>query len=54
MAQTLGADTMVMGALSRRAWRRFIIGSTAESVLERLPCDAMIIKPPDFAALLPF
>ena len=53
MTETLGADVIVMGALSRRAWRRFIIGSTAESVLERLPCDAMVVKPPDFSSLLP-
>jgi universal stress protein E len=53
MTETLRADVILMGALSRRAWRRLITGSTAESVLERLPCDAMIIKPPDFASLLP-
>ena len=54
MAEQLHADMVVMGALSRRSWRRSIIGSTAEMVLERLPCDALIVKPPDFASLLPF
>ena len=52
MTEMLHADLILLGALSRRAWRRLIIGSTAESVLERLSCDAMIIKPPDFAGLL--
>lgn len=34
--------------------RRAFIGSTAEDVLEKLPCDALIVKTPDFAAELPF
>ena len=34
--------------------RRVFIGSTAEDVLERLPCDALIVRPPDFADDLPF
>jgi universal stress protein E len=43
---------MVMGALSRRGLKRAFIGSTAEDVLEHLPCDALIVKPPDFAEAL--
>ncbi|HKE92977.1 MAG TPA: universal stress protein [Povalibacter sp.] len=51
-ARELRADVMVMGALSRRGLKRVFIGSTAEDVLERLPCDALIIKPPDFSEAL--
>lgn len=54
LAGTLRADIMTMGAISRSGLQRAFIGSTAEEVLERLPCDALIVKPPDFAALLPF
>jgi universal stress protein E len=54
MAGTLHADVLAMGVLSRSALRRALIGGTAEHVLERLPCDALVIKPPDFASLLPF
>jgi nucleotide-binding universal stress UspA family protein len=34
--------------------RRVFIGSTAERVLEYLPCDVLVVKSPDFAASLPF
>jgi universal stress protein E len=54
MAQVLDADIMAMGAISRSGLKRVFIGSTAEDVLERLPCDALIVKTPDFAELLPF
>lgn len=47
------ADILTMGAISRSGLRRAFIGSTAEDVLERLPCDALIVKPLDFAAMLP-
>jgi universal stress protein E len=54
LAEKLHADVVVMGAISRRGMKRIFIGSTAEAVLERLPCDALIVKPPDFADVLPF
>lgn len=38
-------DIVVMGAVSRRAIHRIFIGSTAERLLERLPCDLLIVKP---------
>ena len=42
------ADFVVMGAVARRGLERLFIGSTAERVLDRLPCDLVIIKPLDF------
>jgi universal stress protein E len=53
-ASEIRADIVVMGAISRSGLRRVFIGSTAEDVLERLPCDALIVRPPDFAHDLPF
>lgn len=53
-AQAIRADMMVLGAISRSGLKRAFIGSTAEDVLEKLPCDALIIKTPNFAELLPF
>ena len=44
-AQQHAADFVVMGAVSRRGLKRLFIGSTAERVLDRLPCDVVIIKP---------
>ena len=44
MAETLPADLVVMGAVSRSVLQRLFIGSTAEEVLDRLPCDVLIVK----------
>lgn len=54
MTAELEADVLVMGAISRRGVQKVFVGSTAERVLERLPCDVLIVKSPDFAANLPF
>ncbi|HEY0939442.1 MAG TPA: universal stress protein [Steroidobacter sp.] len=48
-AARVNADVMTMGAIARSGLKRVFIGSTAEDVLERLPCDALIVKPPQFA-----
>jgi len=40
------ADIVVMGALARGTDARPDIGRTAESVLESLPCDVLVIKSP--------
>jgi universal stress protein E len=53
LAQQCKIDVMVMGAVSRSALKRILIGSTAETVLEHLPCDLMVVKGPNFADLLP-
>ena len=39
------ADVIVIGASSHGRWHRMIVGSTASSVLESLPCDILIIRP---------
>lgn len=54
LANEVRADLVVMGAISRSGLKRVFVGSTAEAVLETLPCDALIVKPPDFADALPF
>jgi universal stress protein E len=53
-AESLNIDIVVMGAISRTALKRILIGSTAERTLDRLPCDVLVVKPLDFAADLPF
>jgi universal stress protein E len=35
---------MTMGAIARSGLKRIFVGSTAEDVLERLPCDALVVK----------
>jgi universal stress protein E len=53
LAAQLNVDLLVMGAVSRSGLERIFIGSTAEQVLEALPCDVLVLKSPDFAAALP-
>jgi len=48
----LKASIVVMGAVSRTGVRRLLIGSTAERVLDTLPCDVLIIKPANFKAAI--
>lgn len=48
------ASLLVMGAISRSRLQEFFIGSTAERVLDRLPCDVLVVKPQDFTERLPF
>jgi universal stress protein E len=43
---------VVMGAISRSGVRRFLFGNTAEYLLDSLPCDLLIVKPPKFSAPL--
>lgn len=52
-AQTLGADIVVMGALSRSGLKRLFIGNTAEAVLDALPCDVLVLKPGRFETKVP-
>ncbi len=54
VAAEFHADLVVMGAIARSGLKHVFIGSTAERVLEALPCDTLVIKPIDFAKSLPF
>lgn len=46
--QETGADLVVMGAIARNPFGRIFLGSTAERVLDRLPCDLLVVKPEAF------
>lgn len=48
VARDTHASLVVMGAVSRSALRRIFIGSTAESVLDELKCDVLVVKPRGF------
>jgi universal stress protein E len=54
VAESLGASVLVMGAVSRSRLQELFLGSTAERVLERVGCDVIVVKPPDFKEKLPF
>ncbi len=46
VAKDDAVDLVVMGAVSRSRLRRWLVGSTAERVLDRLDCDVLIVRPP--------
>jgi universal stress protein E len=48
LARKLRCDLVVMGAISRSGFKRLAIGNTAERLLDDLPCDLLIVKPPAF------
>lgn len=45
VAKAVGADVIVMGAVSRSGIKRLLIGNTAERVLNSIPCDVLVVKP---------
>jgi universal stress protein E len=48
VARKLGANVVVMGAVSRSGLKRVFIGNTAERILDALPCDVLVVKPTHF------
>lgn len=48
VARKVGADVVVMGAVSRSGIKRLLIGNTAERVLGSIPCDVLVVKPAHF------
>lgn len=53
-AEAEHAAMLVMGAVSRSRLQEAFIGSTAERVLDRIPCDILVVKLGDFSEKLPF
>ena len=53
-AERVRTDIVVMGAVSRSRLKNLFIGSTAERVLDHLPCDILVVKPLEFSSDLPF
>lgn len=45
LATEIGAGLVVIGAIARNALKRVFIGSTTERVLDKLPCDLLVVKP---------
>ena len=48
----VGAQVLVIGAISRRGLKRLVIGNTAEKLIHSTPCDLLIVKPKGFKAPL--
>jgi universal stress protein E len=50
LAKELQADLVVMGTLARTGISGFLIGNTAESILEQLQCSVLAVKPDGFVS----
>lgn len=46
IAETIGADLIVMGTHGRRGVRRMLLGSVAETVVRSAPCPVLTIRSP--------
>ena len=42
--EKVGANMLVVGALARSKLERIVVGSTAEKMLDDIPCDLLILK----------
>ena len=49
LAEALKADLVVLGSVSRSNFQRWMIGHTAESVLDHLDCDVLVVRAPALA-----
>ena len=47
-AERKRADLIVMGTLSRSGVRGFLIGNTAEKILQKVDCSVLAVKPDGF------
>lgn len=50
LAEDLAADVTVVGNAYRSTWDRLLLGSTAETLLQELKTDLLVVKPQDFLA----
>ena len=47
------AHLLMLGAVSRSAMQRAVIGNTAEKVIDAVSCDVLIVKPRGFKTRVP-
>lgn len=50
LAEELGVDLVVMGTVARTGIAGFIIGNTAEAILEQVNCSVLALKPAGFVS----
>jgi universal stress protein E len=48
VATETGSQIVALGSISRYGVDRFLIGNTAEALIDRLECDILVVKPPTF------
>ena len=50
LAKQIGADLIVMGTVARTGIPGFIMGNTAETILNQIDCSVLAVKPPGFTS----
>lgn len=50
LARRIGVQLVVMGTVGRTGIRGYFIGNTAESILSRIDCAILAVKPPGFVS----
>ena len=50
LAKRIDADLIVMGTVARTGVLGFIMGNTAETILNRIDCSVLALKPPGFTS----
>ncbi len=50
LAARIGADLLVLGGVSRSRLAQVFVGGTAERLLDRTPCDLLVMRPPGASA----
>jgi universal stress protein E len=53
LLRKVNAQLLVLGALSRRWLKGFVVGNTAERLIHETTCDLLIVKPAGFKTRLP-
>jgi nucleotide-binding universal stress UspA family protein len=48
LSRQLEADLIVMGTVARTGIPGFIMGNTAEAILNQIDCSVLAVKPPGF------
>ncbi|HTB69148.1 MAG TPA: universal stress protein [Steroidobacteraceae bacterium] len=48
VAKETGSQIVALGSISRSGVGRFFLGNTAEALIDRLECDILVVKPPEF------
>ena len=54
LARQIDAGLVVMGAIARSRLQQAIVGSTAERVLDHIPCDVLVVKPEAFESVVTY
>ena len=50
LIEKLNADVVIMGTVARTGISGFVMGNTAEQILDKVTCSVLAVKPPGFVS----